>query len=247
MKTAPREEPRDEFNADANLYVSGLPESAHEDYLRDLFAPYGLVQKDENHSRSRGPGAERIRLCAEDGWIHARAKRHRVAQRTALAERVPTAHGSHRGTIRKRSTVISARDDEPRRFPGASRLRLRAADADDDGSEHGCVLRRPPSYAAPHDFPYAGAPTVELGNPDEAAAAASRRRGSAAAAARRRTRRRRRRRSRRLLHRRPRLDHRRQTSQPFCIRRLSERPFVFPRTFHLRRRASDDADADADP
>ena len=45
MKTAPREEPRDEFNADANLYVSGLPESAHEDYLRDLFAPYGLVQK----------------------------------------------------------------------------------------------------------------------------------------------------------------------------------------------------------
>ena len=45
MKTAPREEPRDEFNAEANLYVSGLPESAHEDYLRDLFAPYGLVQK----------------------------------------------------------------------------------------------------------------------------------------------------------------------------------------------------------
>ena len=25
-----------------------------------------------------------------------------------------------------------------------------------------------PSYAAPYDFPYTGAPTVELGNPDEA-------------------------------------------------------------------------------
>ena len=42
------------------------------------------------------------------------------------------------------------------------------------------------------------------------------------------------------LHQRPRLDHRRQTSQPFCIRRLSERPFVFPRVFHLRRNASDE-------
>ena len=101
-----------------------------------------------------------------------------------------------------------------------------------------------PSYAAPYDFPYAGAPTVELGNPDEAPPPPPDEEERAAPpdvvlaedvvpfpAS---------------LHRRPRLDHRRQTSQPFCIRRLSERPFVFPQvssqTERVRRRH-----ADADP
>lgn len=48
LKNAPREAlPKDAsaFDPDANLYVGGLTESMNEDTLRDIFAPYGLVQK----------------------------------------------------------------------------------------------------------------------------------------------------------------------------------------------------------
>lgn len=48
LKNAPREQLQKEtsaFDPDANLYVGGLTESMNEDTLRDIFAPYGLVQK----------------------------------------------------------------------------------------------------------------------------------------------------------------------------------------------------------
>jgi len=63
VKTAAREERRENttFNEDANLYVSGIPESMNEDNLRELFAPYGLVQRtklirDHNTQMPRGYG-----------------------------------------------------------------------------------------------------------------------------------------------------------------------------------------------
>ena len=48
MKNAPREQTQkeaNEFDPNANLYVGGVTESMNEDALREIFSPYGLVQK----------------------------------------------------------------------------------------------------------------------------------------------------------------------------------------------------------
>ena len=63
VKSAPREERRENntFNEDANLYVSGIPDSMTDEHLRELFSPYGLVQRtkiirDHNTQMPKGYG-----------------------------------------------------------------------------------------------------------------------------------------------------------------------------------------------
>jgi len=47
VKSAPREEVKaqDTYNPDANLYVGGITDDMNEETLRELFTPYGLVEK----------------------------------------------------------------------------------------------------------------------------------------------------------------------------------------------------------
>ena len=67
MKTAPREEPRDEFNADANLYVSGFRRVRTRITCEISSRRTDWYKRRKSFAITRDAGAERIRLCADDG------------------------------------------------------------------------------------------------------------------------------------------------------------------------------------
>ena len=167
MKTAPREEPRDEFNADANLYVSGLPESAHEDYLRDLFAPYGLVQKTKiirDHATQVPRGY---------GFVQMMDPAHAQSAIASLnGQLLPNAYRPLTVRIAGQYGNVPPSSQPAMMNPGGFPAPLDYGYAPPTQTtmdpSMAAFYGAQPSYAAPYDFPYAGAPTVELGNPDEA-------------------------------------------------------------------------------
>lgn len=172
MKTAPREEPRGEFDADANLYVSGLPESAHEDYLRDLFAPYGLVQKTKiirDHATQvpRGygfvqmmdPAHAQNAIASLNGQLLPNASR-------PLTVRIAGQHGN--APPSQPAMMSNVGFSAPVNYGYATPYATPFAEAPMMDPSMVAFYGANP-YAVPYDVPYgAVAPTVELGNPDDA-------------------------------------------------------------------------------
>jgi len=172
MKTAPREEPRGEFDADANLYVSGLPESAHEDYLRDLFAPYGLVQKTKiirDHATQvpRGygfvqmmdPAHAQNAIASLNGQLLPNASRPLTVRIAGQHGNVPPPQPAMMSNVGF-SAPVSYGFATPYATPFADAPMIDPSMAAFYGAN---------PYAVSYDMPYAAvAPTVELGNPDDA-------------------------------------------------------------------------------
>ena len=174
LKTAPREESRREtgsFDPDANLYVGGMTESMTEESLREIFAPYGLVQKTKlirDHATQVPKGYGFVQMmdvshahaaiAALDGQYFADSTRPFIVRIAGQNGGGPTSGGG--GAMGGFAPMGFAPPIAAGGFMPPAYGFQPAFDPVMAASYYGA-----PPVGAPYDF---SMPTVELGNPDEA-------------------------------------------------------------------------------